>query len=129
MSKGVAGNAQLPDTFAGVFSSGSWSHDTRMAHDKTVPTLNKLSAAGGRLRNPDDEKVNAESVKAVRAFLEDLPDFKDHNGVAAWHEGSMHVLKKLGNIGGAFATELLRRHAVMPGQRSYRVTLEPPTAL
>ena len=100
-----------------------------MACDKIVPMLNKLPAAGGRLRNPDDEKVNAESVKAVRAFLEDLPDFKDHHGIAAWHGGSMHVLKKLGNIGGAFATELLPRHAVMPGQRSYRVTLEPSTAL
>ena len=124
----MARNVQVPDTFAGVFSSGSWSHDTRMAYDKIVAMLNKLPAAGGRLRNADDEKVNAESVKAVKAFLEDLPDFKHHHGIASWHEGSKHVLKKLDNIGGTFATELLRRRSVMAGQRSFRVTLEPSTA-
>ena len=68
MSKGMARNVQVPDTFVGVFSSGSWSHDTRMAYDKIVAMLNKLPAAGGRLRNADDEKVNAESVKAVKAL-------------------------------------------------------------
>jgi hypothetical protein len=99
-----------------------------MAYDKIVAMLNKLPAAGGRLRNADDEKVNAESVKAVKAFLEDLPDFKHHHGIASWHEGSKHVLKKLDNIGGTFATELLRRRSVMAGQRSFRVTLEPSTA-
>jgi hypothetical protein len=105
MSKGMARNVQVPDTFAGVFSSGSWSHDTRMAYDKIVAMLNKLPAAGGRLRNADDEKVNAESVKAVKAFLEDLPDFKHHHGIASWHEGSKHVLKKLDNIGGTFCQQ------------------------
>jgi hypothetical protein len=63
--------------------------------------LMKLPATA-RLRNDNDIKLNSESVVAVKAFLKDLPDFKEHNGIAAWHEGATHALKKLQNIGSAF---------------------------
>jgi hypothetical protein len=119
----MAVNVKSPDALAGVFSSGSWSHERRQAYDQIVAMLKKLPVTA-RLRNEGDIKLNSESVVAVKAFLKDLPDFKEHNGIAAWHEGSMHVLKKLQNIGSRFASELLRRQTVMAGHCSFRVVLE-----
>ena len=111
----MAVNVNSPDALAGVFSCGSWSHERIQAYDQIVAMLKKLPV-GARLRSDDDRKLNSKAVVAVNAFLTDLPDFKDHNGIAAWHEGSPHVLKKLQNIGSTFASELLRRQTVMAGR-------------
>jgi hypothetical protein len=119
----MAVNVNSPDALAGVFSCGSWSHERIQAYDQIVAMLKKLPV-GARLRSDDDRKLNSKAVVAVNAFLTDLPDFKDHNGIAAWHEGSPHVLKELQNIGSTFSSELLRRQTVMAGRCSFRVVLE-----
>ena len=127
MLEDKAGMSHSSDAVAGVFSSGSWSIERRLAHANIVAMVEKLPVSA-RLRTVEDKNLNFKAVAAVRDFVQDLPDFKAHNGIAAWHEGTLHALKKLRMLGCTFATELQRRHAVMKGHRSYRVTLKASLA-
>jgi hypothetical protein len=122
-----AGMSHSSDAVAGVFSSGSWPIQRRRAYANIVEMVERLPVTG-RLRTVEDQDLSKKVVKAVRDFARNLPDWKAHNGIAAWHEGTLHVLKQLRTLGCTFATELDRRHAVMQGHRSYGVTLEAPLA-
>ena len=46
----IRGLLKSPDALAGVFSSGSWSHERRQAYDQIVAMLKKLPVTP-RLRN------------------------------------------------------------------------------
>ena len=108
----------------GVFAVGSWTPEHRDAYQEILSLVRALPPASSRLTSADDKKTRALALTGVDKFLKDLTSGPEGDGLAAWHEPSVHAVQWFMKLSPAFRSELWRRARTKKGRRCYRVSCE-----
>ena len=108
----------------GVFAVGSWTPEHRDAYQEILSLVRALPPASSRLTSADDKKTRALALTGVDKFLKDLTSGPEGDGLAAWHEPSVHAVQWFMKLSPAFRSELSRRARTKKGRRCYRVSCE-----
>jgi hypothetical protein len=110
----------------GVFAVGSWTPERRASHQEILLLVHALPPTSSRLAGTDHKKTRVLAMNAVDKFVKDLPSVTEGDGIAAWHEPSVHAVQWFMKLSPAFRSELSRRVTTKKGLMCYRVSCEWP---